>query len=289
MQKQGRIKEVYAEDFVREMAKISELIEKYPFISLDTEFPGFLYNSYLENSKSNYPNIKRNVDSMKLIQVGFTLSDEDGKFPEEISTWQFNMKFDLDSDVCTPEAICLLESAGIDFKKFRQRGIEPEVFAEYLFTSGMALNENLTWITFHGIYDFAYILKLLTNLKLPENEDTFLENVEMYFKNFYDIRSMVSELTWLKGSLNKLASYLDVKRVGSSHQAGSDSLVTSKVFFRVLEQFGDQIDLEMERNNVHGLVDEYNESKPTTRTTTTRIMIILKRKPLIIMVLLLLK
>lgn len=157
----------------------------------------------------------------------------------------------------------MLESAGIDFKKFKQRGIEPELFAEYLYTSGLALNENLTWITFHGIYDFAYIIKLLTNMKLPESEESFLEDLNMYFKNFYDIRSMVSELSWLKGSLNKLASYMEVKRVGSTHQAGSDSLVTSKVFFRVLEQFGEQIDLEGERNNVHGLVDDYNnEYKP---------------------------
>ena len=44
---------------------------------------------------SNYKNIKNNVDNLKVIQVGITLSNEEGEFPEDISTWQFNFKFDL--------------------------------------------------------------------------------------------------------------------------------------------------------------------------------------------------
>ena len=34
-----------------------------------------------------------NVDLLKIIQVGLTLADEDGNFPQEVSTWQFNFKF----------------------------------------------------------------------------------------------------------------------------------------------------------------------------------------------------
>jgi CCR4-NOT transcription complex subunit 7/8 len=46
-------------------------------------------------SNSTYQFIKMNVDNLKLIQVGFTLTDEDGNLPEGISTWQFNFKFDI--------------------------------------------------------------------------------------------------------------------------------------------------------------------------------------------------
>jgi len=47
------------------------------------------------SANSAYQVIKMNVDNLKLIQVGFTLTDEDGNMPEGISTWQFNFKFDI--------------------------------------------------------------------------------------------------------------------------------------------------------------------------------------------------
>jgi hypothetical protein len=31
--------------------------------------------------------IKSNVDVLKIIQIGITLSDENGKHPEPVSTW----------------------------------------------------------------------------------------------------------------------------------------------------------------------------------------------------------
>jgi len=48
------------------------------------------------DTNSNYKNIKKNVDNLKVIQVGITLTDENGEFPEDYSTWQFNFKFDLE-------------------------------------------------------------------------------------------------------------------------------------------------------------------------------------------------
>jgi CCR4-NOT transcription complex subunit 7/8 len=36
-----------------------------------------------------------NVDLLKIIQVGLTLADEDGKYPPDISTWQFNFRFSV--------------------------------------------------------------------------------------------------------------------------------------------------------------------------------------------------
>jgi hypothetical protein len=55
------------------------------------------YKDKATNDKeSNYKNIKNNVDSLKVIQVGITLANEDGQYPEDISTWQFNFKFNLE-------------------------------------------------------------------------------------------------------------------------------------------------------------------------------------------------
>jgi hypothetical protein len=36
-----------------------------------------------------------NVDLLKIIQVGITLADEDGNYPQEASTWQFNFRFSV--------------------------------------------------------------------------------------------------------------------------------------------------------------------------------------------------
>ncbi len=55
-----------------------------------------------------YLRIKANVDIMKVIQIGITLADENGKLPEPISTWQFNFKFDLASDRKSNTSIAML-------------------------------------------------------------------------------------------------------------------------------------------------------------------------------------
>ena len=42
----------------------------------------------------------------------------------------------------------------------------------------------------------------------------------------------------LRGGLNRAAEALGVARVGPAHQAGSDSLLTSAVFFEVKRRLG---------------------------------------------------
>jgi CCR4-NOT transcription complex subunit 7/8 len=44
-----------------------------------------------------------NVDLLKIIQVGLTLADEEGNYPQDVSTWQFNFRFSIKyvySNVC---------------------------------------------------------------------------------------------------------------------------------------------------------------------------------------------
>lgn len=129
-------------------------------------------------------------------------------------------------------------------------------------TSGLVLNENLKWITFHGSYDFSYLIKALSNQPLPVEESSFNEYLNLYFCNYYDVRQLLKNINWLKGSLSRISSDLDIKRIGQSHQAGSDSLITSKVFFKLLSNYGDQIDLYGDKNKLFGfaykIIDEYD-------------------------------
>ena len=36
-----------------------------------------------------------NVELLKLIQIGITLADDDGNYPQDVSTWQFNFRFSV--------------------------------------------------------------------------------------------------------------------------------------------------------------------------------------------------
>jgi hypothetical protein len=48
--------------------------------------------------------------------------------------------------------------------------------------SGLTLCDEVRWISFHSYYDFGYLLKLLTNNKLPEKVDcySYIHTICMY-------------------------------------------------------------------------------------------------------------
>jgi len=57
----------------------------------------------------------------------------------------------------------LLKEAGIDFDLLNKEGIDVMVFGDLLMSSGLVINPKVYWITFHGTYDFSYLLKVLIN------------------------------------------------------------------------------------------------------------------------------
>jgi len=231
------IREVYADNFIEEIKKLSKLLIVYNHVAMDTEFPGVVYQSVMNTRDIYYKIVKANVDKLKLIQVGITISDKYGNYPSDTSTWQFNLKFDLNNEEYSNESIALLTNSGINFTNLESRGIAHDVFGEYIMTSGLVLNEDINWISFHGIYDFAYFLKIVTNQSLPETEISFIESLKEYFQNYYDIRYMIRFNENFRGSLNRLGQELNIARIGLKHQAGSDSLITSEIFFKLKKEF----------------------------------------------------
>jgi CCR4-NOT transcription complex subunit 7/8 len=169
--------------------------------------------------------------------LGITLTNNKGEYPKNCKyhTWQFNFEFDKKVDKITTSSLNLLEQCGIDFTKLKRKGIKHSVFAEYFMVSGLVLNSEVQWVSFHGCYDFGYLLKLLLAQSLPETEKEFLDLCNIYFKNYYDIKTMVKRMDNLQGGLNKLAQNLEVLREGKTHQAGSDSVVTIDVYFKLRE------------------------------------------------------
>ena len=255
----NRIKEVYDDNFIQEIKTISNYLAQYPYVGMDTEFPGVIYPCPVATEDFYYAYTKVNVDKLKLIQLGITLTNDKGEYPPGTCTWQFNLNFDVEQDQHSNESISMLYNSGIDFKLMKNKGIQHSLFAEYLLTSGLVLNEKITWICFNGSSDFAYLLKYLLNSPLPQEEKKFIEDINLYFPNLYDIKYLVNDSENYKGGLNKLAKELDVERSGEIHQAGSDSQVTSDVFFRLVRNnVISQNDLNEGKNVIYGIGEGNN-------------------------------
>ena len=88
-----------------------------------------------------------------------------------------------------------------------------------------------------------YLLAMLTNSNLPEGETEFFETLKVYFPNIYDVKYLMKSCKNLKGGLQEVADMLEVERIGPQHQAGSDSLLTGRAFFKMTEiYFEDELD-----------------------------------------------
>lgn len=237
-----RVREVWEDNLDEEMKLIREIVDDYPFLAMDTEFPGVVarpLGNFRNAGEYHYQTLRLNVDMLKLIQLGLTFSDADGNLPRinnELCVWQFNFReFCLAEDMYAGDSIELLKQSGIDFAQNEARGIDVRRFGEQLTVSGVVLNEDVRWITFHSGYDFGYLLKVLTAAPLPEQEADFFELLKLFFPTLYDIKYLMKFCNGMHGGLNKLAETLNVERIGPQHQAGSDSLVTCATFLKLAD------------------------------------------------------
>ncbi|XP_022445929.1 CCR4-NOT transcription complex subunit 8 isoform X4 [Orcinus orca] len=234
--------EVWASNLEEEMRKIREIVLSYSYIAMDTEFPGVVVRPIGEFRSSidyQYQLLRCNVDLLKIIQLGLTFTNEKGEYPSGINTWQFNFKFNLTEDMYSQDSIDLLANSGLQFQKHEEEGIDTLHFAELLMTSGVVLCDNVKWLSFHSGYDFGYMVKLLTDSRLPEEEHEFFHILNLFFPSIYDVKYLMKSCKNLKGGLQEVADQLDLQRIGRQHQAGSDSLLTGMAFFRMKEKTTD--------------------------------------------------
>jgi CCR4-NOT transcription complex subunit 7/8 len=152
-----------------------------------------------------YHLLKVNVDLLKIIQLGLTFMDSSGKPRPGISTWQFNFRFNLNDDMYAQDSIELLQNSGIQFKRHEEEGIDVFEFAELLMTSGVVLNDNVKYLSFHSGYDFGYLLKMMTTVDLPNDEAEFFELLRIYFPVIYDVKYLMKSCKDLKGGLQEVS------------------------------------------------------------------------------------
>ncbi|EPZ33260.1 CCR4-NOT transcription complex subunit 7 [Rozella allomycis CSF55] len=237
-----RIRDVWASNLELEMENIRNLLDTYNYIAMDTEFPGVVarpMGNFKNSADYHFQTLRCNVDLLNIIQLGITLCDENGNTPPGVCSWQFNFRFSLNDQMYAQDSIELLTKSGIDFSRLENQGIDVEEFGDWMMTSGMILNSNVKWISFHSGYDFGYFMKILTCDVLPNGENEFFERLNIFFPCIYDIKFLMKSCKSLKGGLQDVADDLQIERVGIQHQAGSDSLLTADVFFRMRQTYFD--------------------------------------------------
>jgi len=223
-----RVVDVWAHNLEEEFEKMIKVLEQgqCQYIAMDTEFPGIVINN---PGSKRYDELKCNVNAMRLIQLGLTFSNVNGDCTSDVGCWQFNFDFDVHQDLHSAESIELLHRAGLDFRKHKEGGVDPHRFGELLMQSGLVLSDQVHWICFHGCYDFAYLIKVLTGGDVPGTRKELLELIDLFFPKRADVKLCAKT----QGNFGSLASIAEQRGLATSglHQGGFDAMLTRDVFF----------------------------------------------------------
>jgi len=281
--------DVWASNLRAVFEQLASLVDDYPYVAMDTEFPGVVARPLTTPPAGagkasldayRYQTIKCNVELLRLLQLGLAFCNEKGEVSAAAAAggadstgaaagvvFQFHFKFNLDADLYAQDSIDLLQRSGLDLARHSEEGIDVSEFAELMLTSGIVLNEDVRWLTFHAGFDFAYLLHLLLgggqggpqsgaagnggNVSLPAAENDFFELLTLYFPCIYDVKALARALPpaaakaqpalaaeVAHGGLDRLAQTLGQARLcGAAHTAGSDALLTAAVFFKLRDLF----------------------------------------------------
>ncbi|CAL9758415.1 unnamed protein product, partial [Musa acuminata subsp. burmannicoides] len=227
---------VVTENIAAQLDLLVDLRRYFRYAAIDTEFSGFIRPTPpYASEEDRYADVKYNVDRMKLIQLGITLFDENGSTPWQGCCWQFNFSdFDPLVHPSSPKSLELLRRSGHDLEGNRRNGINGDKWSNVLRNKLFDRRYGSVYVTFHGLYDVAYVIKLITGgAPLPPTLREFIAAARRVFGALYDIKYIAKYCDGLSGrefGLTSLAQELVVQQDGNPHQAAYDSLSISRVF-----------------------------------------------------------
>lgn len=188
---------VYNDNLAKSFKKIRKLSRKFNYISVNFTHPGTLASC---GKRPEWDRIQTNVSLTTPIQVSLALYDDNCNFG---GVWQFNFQYSLGTEMYREDTLASLKKAKIGFDRLEEMGVKPQNFAEILICSGILLNKQIHWVSYHSGYTFGMMLQLLRSDMIPFEEAEFFKLIKLYFPNLYDIRYVAS-----KKCNNTLASQL---------------------------------------------------------------------------------
>ena len=234
------VQQVWASNLWEELPLIVRALDTARYAVLDTEFPGFLHFTPAHATpRELYRDVRRNVDSLKILQVGFSVFCHDGWR----RNWQVNFNdFDLSSpsDLRWEPSVALLQTNGMNFEKSRRDGVPAAVFfgelRRRLDWTGRGAESKPLWVTFHGLYDAAYLVSLLTWAPLPESLGEFARLAGRFLGRIVDLKTVAESCGEASAGLIRTCKNLEVTTSGevTRHQAGPQSTLTGRLFTRMM-------------------------------------------------------
>ncbi|OEL26788.1 putative CCR4-associated factor 1-like protein 11 [Dichanthelium oligosanthes] len=273
-----QLQSVTAVNFEAEMDLIAALLPQYPYVVVDTEYPGTVHcppdgtRDADLTPDERYALVKANVDELPIVQLGLTLCDAHGSLPVVVDyttgyyterAWEFNFSdFDIDRHRHVPRSVEFLRTQGIDFDRALHCGVSSAAFKDKLagILSAPQGNE-LTWVAFGGAYDLAYLVKMLGDAgqPLPETREEFMARVrELLGGRVFDAKYMAENCGHgdLRGvGLRTVASNLGVARwiVDMPCLAGPKSLTACRIHAVMRMHVLSQEDAASYEGLIHGL------------------------------------
>ncbi|KAK6886953.1 Poly(A) ribonuclease POP2 [Candida tropicalis] len=196
------IKEVWAHNLEHEFQSLRTFINDKTskiYISIHQEIPGIVarpVGTFKSSSDYHFQTLRTNSDLLNLIQLSLcVVKITKNDVISSSIIWQFNFLYDLSKEMYNEEHLSLLsQSSQINFQLHSTQGIPHFDFSELMIESGLILDDNINWISFHAGYDLGFFVSLLSNRDLPVDEPDFYWWCGKYFPNYYDLKYIGNQI-----------------------------------------------------------------------------------------------
>lgn len=195
------IKEVWKFNLEHEFAALRLFIaDKLAgvYISIHQEIPGIVarpVGTFKLSSDYHFQTLRLNLDLLSLIQLSLCAVKISGNDVSNLVIWQFNFLYDLSKEMFNEEHLLMLsQTAQINFNLHMSQGVPHLAFAELMIESGLLLDTSIHWVSYHLGYDLGFLVSLLTNEPLPNEEKEFFWWCVKYFPNFLDLKHIGNQL-----------------------------------------------------------------------------------------------
>ncbi|GMM55972.1 CCR4-NOT core DEDD family RNase subunit [Maudiozyma humilis] len=231
-------RDVWKDNLHNEFVAIRRLIKQFNYVSVSTEFIGTMarpIGNFETKADYHYQTMRSNVDLLNPVQMAISLSDANGNKPDnEPSTWQFNFQYDVDTEMISGESLELLKTSGVNLDMQRESGVDKFEFAQLMMDSGLIMEPDTTWITYHAAYDIGFLVHILMNDMMPATRQEFEQWVVKLMPSLFDLNLIYNLVHDFKNpqqpaspqySLNTLGDEIGIPRLLIFTTTGGQALL----------------------------------------------------------------